>query len=326
MVFWILLGIFALLVYFFNQHVHSYWSKIGIPYKEPTFLIGETGSLLSMKESFGDFFANLYNTYKDKRLLGIYFIHRPHLVITDPLLIQDVMIKEFSSFHDRGFAMDENVDPLANHLFGLDGQKWRDLRVKLSPTFTTGKLKGMYPVILNCAQTLKDFIAKENKNGIDVFDIRDLFARFTTSVISSVAFGIENDCINDPENTFRKMGLKINQPTFKQAFQNIVASFLPELANFLKFKQVPQDVEDFFMSLVKDTIEYREKNKNYVRKDFMQLLIQLKNQGYVSVDKDEEIDENIDKSQKNLEIKKLTFNEVAAQTFLFFVAGNNYFK
>jgi cytochrome P450 family 6 len=86
--------------------------------------------------------------------------------------------------------------------------------------------------------------------------------------------------------------------------------------NFLKKLDIPlsrPEVDEFFFNLVRQTIDYREKNKNYERKDFMQMLIQLKNQGYLSANKDED--------PQNKEFKKLPFNQVVAQAFLFFVAG-----
>lgn len=43
---------------------------------------------------------------------------------------------------------------------------------------------------------------------------------------------------------------------------------------------LPKDLSDFFLGLVRETIDFREKN-NVKRNDFMQLLIQLKNKGYI---------------------------------------------
>jgi cytochrome P450 family 6 len=74
------------------------------------------------------------------------------------------------------------------------------------------------------------------------------------------------------------------------------------------------------MNLVKEIVEYREKN-NFRRNDFMDLLIQLKNQGYVSADKEgNDNDESIDENSKTL-VKKLSLNEITAQAFVFFLAS-----
>lgn len=58
---------------------------------------------------------------------------------------------------------------------------------------------------------------------------------------------------------------------------------MPKLQKSLKLKAVDQDVEDFMMSVVRKTIEHREQN-NVVRKDLLQLLLQLRNTGKVAED------------------------------------------
>lgn len=211
-------------------------------------------------------------------------------------------------------------------MFNLQGQQWRDLRVKLSPTFTSGKLKGMFSIIRDCGQTLETYLDKNVKSGVDVFEFRDLMARFNTNIISSVAFGIENDCINEPDHLFRRMGAKIFEPSFKNGIKGAIAFLMPKLFQTLKLKSTDDDVEEFIYSVVKQTIDLREQ-KNFTRNDFMQLLVQLKNNGYVSVDKSEKTDKDSEefKNESN-SINKLTIDQVAAQTFVFFVAGKKILK
>ncbi|XP_049762223.1 LOW QUALITY PROTEIN: cytochrome P450 6k1-like [Schistocerca cancellata] len=86
---------------------------------------------------------NIYNHLPKERYVGFYGFHRPLLLIRDPELIRHVHIKDFGTFHDRGLFIDDE-EPLNKHLFFLAGKKWRQLRIKLSPTFTSGKLKGMF--------------------------------------------------------------------------------------------------------------------------------------------------------------------------------------
>jgi len=318
MLFWILLVLLATIIYFADKHYHNYWTRHGIFQKNPTFLLGAIGETILIKQSFGEFITNNYKKFKNShKVCGIYFSYRPVLIINDPELIQDVMIKDFNSFHNRGIMFNEDVDLLAAHLFNLDGQKWRDLRVKLSPTFTSGKLRTMFPTIRSCVKTLEDYMIKSVENGNNILDMRDLMARYTTNVISSVAFGIDNDCINEPDNIFRKMGLKIFQVSFKQAFIETLLFFAPTLVIKARIKIIEKDLEEFFMTIVKQTVDHREASKENERKDFMQLMIQLKNQGYLSADKDD----NENDKNSHEDVKKLTFNEIAAQAFLFFAAG-----
>jgi len=72
-----------------------------------------------------------------------------------------------------------------------------------------------------------------------------------------------------------------------------------EFARTIGMKLTRDDVSEFFLKVVKETVEYREKN-NIERNDFMDLLLKLKKEGL----------EN-----------GLTINEIAAQVFLFFLAG-----
>lgn len=74
-------------------------------------------------------------------------------------------------------------------------------------------------------------------------------------------------------------------------------------ARFFGIKALRDEVSEFFMNVVRSTIDYREKN-NIERNDFMDLLIKLKNKG-----NDSELSTG------------LTVNEIAAQSFLFFAAG-----
>lgn len=303
----------ALVVYLLNQHKHSFWLKRGFPQAKPSFLVGDVGGMLMQKDSFGECFAKLYRNYGHQPALGIYFSYKPAILVTDPILLQNVMIREFGKFHDRPVPFDLKNDPLHNHLFHLNGQEWRDLRVKLTPTFTSGKLKGMFPVIKSCGIVLEEYLKKHVEQGVDTFEFRDLMTRYNTNIISSVAFGIDNDCINDPEHIFRRMAAKNIEVTWRSTLRNLFAVFAPRLFHILKFKIVEQEVEDFIFSIVKQTIDYRKENR-FERKDFMQLLIQLKDEGFVSVDKDEKIES---------EIKKLSFNDMAAQAYVFFIAGKN---
>lgn len=122
--------------------------------------------------------------------------------------------------------------------------------------------------------------------------------------------------INDPDHIFRKMGTKVFAPTLKQSLKVIVFRFLPRLFKFLKLKYADDDVEAFIFSIVEQIIEFR-KNNNSSRNDFMQQMIELKNHGFVSTDNDD----SEEQTRTRGDVRKLSLEEVAAQAFIFFVAG-----
>lgn len=84
---------------------------------------------------------------------------------------------------------------------------------------------------------------------------------------------------------------------------------------FLPITYVDKSVEKFIFSVMKENLDYREKN-NVTRKDFFQLLIQLRNSGTVQLDNEWETVIKCDENQKSL-----TLNGMAAQLFIFFLGG-----
>jgi cytochrome P450 family 6 len=168
--------------------------------------------------------------------------------------------------------VDEKRDPLSGHLFSLLDEKWKNLRTKLSPLFSPSKLKMMFPTFLDCAVNLQNHVSKCARSDDNVIEIRDLLARYTTDIIASVAYGFDNDSINNPDNIFRLMGAKVFKPTFGNGLRAMITFLMPKMTKILGIRVADRDVEDFMFAMVKETIAFREKN-NRKRNDLMQVRI-----------------------------------------------------
>lgn len=309
-----LLSVTLALCYLFLKRTYSYWERKGIKTSpNVSYLFGHLKSSMLQKASAGDCVRHLYESTNEP-FIGMYSILRPVLLVRDPELIQSIFIKDFSHFSDRGIHCNEEYDPLSGHLLTLPGQRWKNLRTKLSPAFTSGKLKSMFSTLLDCGSAIQGKLKTFADSG-ESLDLREMAANFTTNCVSNIAFGIKVDSINNPNNEFRQCGKKIFESSLWNSLRQILNFLAPKLMTVFRIKFVDPQVEDFVRSVVKQNIEHREKN-HVVRKDFFQLLIQLRNTGTVQLDDDWETAIKGDESQKNL-----TENEIAAQTFVFFAAG-----
>lgn len=68
-------------------------------------------------------------------------------------------------------------------MFNLDNPKWKTLRVKLTPTFTSGKMKMMFGTVCDVGEKLIKTLGAESSVAVDnVVEIKEIAARFTTDV------------------------------------------------------------------------------------------------------------------------------------------------
>jgi len=271
-------------VYAYLKVSFNYWKKRNVPYAKPTFPFGNLGDMLFLKTSIGQLFENIYKELDGEKYGGTYALTKPGFIFRDPDIIKNVLVKDFSSFHDRGFYMDEELEPLSGNLLLLPGKRWRNLRVKLSPTFTSGKMKMMFQTLVDCGIELGSILEK-SAGDEEIIEIKDILARYSTDVISSCAFGIQCNCLKNPDAEFREWGRKVFEPSFRNSIITFVALTVPRLLSVLKLTTLDPRISKYFRNMVEETVNYRERN-NITRNDFMHLLIQIKNK--VKLEEDNE--------------------------------------
>ncbi|GAB0100900.1 hypothetical protein DMENIID0001_169980 [Sergentomyia squamirostris] len=306
----------ALGIHLYIRHIYSYWSRRNVPFAKPTFPFGNLKGAVLSTTPFIEIFKNLYYSTNEK-VLGIYTADQPALMIRDPELLRLIFVKDFNYFTDHGVYSNEVTDPLSSHLFAINGDKWRNLRAQLSPTFSSGRLKGMFKTLLDCGKNFEVFV---NQNIDEEIEIRDLMSCYSINVISSVAFGVDTDTIMNPNAIFKKMGKKFFEPTIRTTIRYACFLVLPHIGKLFGIRSVVKEYEDIVFKLVKDTTTYREKH-NIQRRDFMQLLLQLKNTGKVDTDDNWSIQATKPTGEPGENLMTLSFNELAAQAHLFFLAG-----
>ncbi|XP_043510700.1 cytochrome P450 6a2-like [Frieseomelitta varia] len=289
-----------LLIYYYSVSKLEFWQKRGVKGPRPIPFFGNFKDIFLGRSCIHDCFEKVYYDYKDEPVIGLYAGNNPLLVLRDPDLMKDVLIKDFPKFAERTQRPYREVEPLSEHLFRLEVERWRPLRTRLSPVFTSGKLKEMFHLLLECSEHFGRYLERIIAKG-EPIECREISAKFTTDVIGSCAFGIEMNALAAEDSEFRKMGRKVFQTSWKTMIRDRLREY-PFLFKLFGRFFVEKDVAAFFTRITKESIDYRIEH-NVRRYDFVDSLIDLK--------------QNPDKTRL-LEIDDVL---LTAQAFVFFAAG-----
>lgn len=184
-----LLGVLGIIILYLWKKL-TYWKGRGVPYARPLMFSEKTrgfGKTLHVSK----FHTEMYNQFKGKGPVGgMTLFTSPILMILDLDLIKNIMIKDFNVFPNRKAYFNEKDDPLTAHLVNLEDDEWRSLRTKLTPTFSSGKLKMMLPTIIKVTDILISTLGKAVAKSSSV-EIKEFLSRYTVDVIGTTAFGLE---------------------------------------------------------------------------------------------------------------------------------------
>lgn len=139
------------------------------------------------------------------RVYGEYFGHRPVLIVADPEVLSDLLVRQFDAFAQRG-------DPLQllrskerirrREIFAMDAAPWKKARAAITPVFSAAKLRRMCPLIAECVDSMVSQLSATS--GADVV-VSPRFQALQLDVIASAAFGIKLNSLEDPKHPFVRM-------------------------------------------------------------------------------------------------------------------------
>ncbi|CAH2063905.1 unnamed protein product, partial [Iphiclides podalirius] len=301
-------------LYLYGTRGFRYWEIRGVKHDKPLPFFGNNLDSYLMKKSVTQIAVELYWKYPNEKVVGFYRASFPELVIRDPEIAKRILITDFGSFYPRGINTHKTaIEPLLKNLFFADGDLWRLLRQRMTPAFTSGKLRAMFPLIVERAERLQNKAINASESG-RVLDARDIMARYTTDFIGACGFGLDADSLSDENSAFRKLGAEIFHFGVYEIFKQLLKELFPDMFKHLKIMgKVERDVA----ALVKSILQKRNYEPSG-RNDFIDLLLECKNKGMM-------VGESIEKTKPDgtpepisLELDDLL---MTAQVFVFFAAG-----
>ncbi|KAJ3652765.1 hypothetical protein Zmor_018702 [Zophobas morio] len=268
----ILTCLFLILYYLYTKN-YNFWKSRNVPYEKPVFLFGSFYNIVRRKEHILERLCNIYNQFPTP-YVGMFIFHQPVLLIRSPDLLKKILVKDFNKFPNRKIAANEKADPLAFHaLFIARDAIWRNMRAKISPVFTSGKMKLMFPLMQECVDDLYDFCETHPNEEVDV---KMMMKKYTVDIISSCAFGIKTNCFKDEESEILKVATKmVDFGSVVRGFSIFCFFFLHSFVDFFKLTFGDKYCTDYLFNVFTTTLHEREKKK-IVRNDLIDLLINLR--------------------------------------------------
>ncbi|XP_026749604.2 cytochrome P450 6B5 [Galleria mellonella] len=302
------------LLYYYSITSFKYWKTKGIKHDKPVPLFGNCLWYFMAKKSLTDIVNKTYWKYYNEKAVGLFRGGRPELIIKDLETIKHVFVTDFVTFNSRGLNYHEDIsEPMMKNVFFAKGDLWRLLRQRMTPAFTTSKLKGMFPLIMDRAEKLQARALAVAATG-QVVDVYRLMARYAIDFIATCGFGLDINALEQEDSPVDKLGEIFFKSSIRDTLLRFINYFIPSIGK--RFK-VFNNVEVEMVTLTKQILEQRNYEPSG-RNDFVDLLLECKKKGLIVVESIEH-----KKPDGSPEIATLELDDVilASQIFIFFAAG-----
>ncbi|CAF1067416.1 unnamed protein product [Brachionus calyciflorus] len=288
-----------------------HFKKRKIPGPRPIPILGNFHHIIKRGMPYND----LAMIKKYGKTFGYFEGSTPVVETTDTQLLKSILIKDFNLFINRRVIEAINFEPFDHFLTLIKDDEWKNVRAILSTMFTSGKLKSMSELMINCTNELNKHF-KNLTDGDGIFYVRDYFGGLSLNVICSCCFGFSIDSIKEPKNEVIVHIKKFFFDSLTKDPKFILLILFPKFANFLRQKNIleiiPKDSMNYLKALISEIIE-RRKNKLEFRDDFIQTMIEHEQ---IMTEENKSLPE----SEKKLS-KTLSPAEIFSQAVMLLLAG-----
>ncbi|XP_041133620.1 cytochrome P450 3A27-like isoform X1 [Polyodon spathula] len=246
------------------------------------------------------------------RMWGIYDGRLPVLAVMDTAVIKTILVKEcYSLFTNRrNFGLNGE---LYDALTVVEDEEWKRIRSVLSPSFTSGRLKQIFPLVKQHADSLLRNVRKA-ADAKETVQMKEMFGAYSMDTVASTSFSVNIDSLNSPNDPFLTNIKKMLKFNLFNPFLLLLVLFpfsMPLLEKF-NISLFPPSVLDFFYASIQKIKSDRKKNDHIAgsRVDFLQLMVD-------SQIPDKSAQSKTDEQQS----KGLTDHEILTQAMLFIFAG-----
>lgn len=262
------------LFYIWLKWNYSYWKRKGVPGPEPSFIVGNTATTLTLSEHFGIVAAEWYKKYSNEPYIGYYKMFQPAILLRDPDLIKDILINDFNHFRNNEFQVSKKHDPLtaASPFFSKD-EEWQLSRKAISPLFSSSRMKSVLPMINDVAAGFIKYVNSFPANTD--FDAKEISTRFSVQNVVRCGFSVDAECFDkDKRSEFMAISQELFIPSLLAGFKFFIMLFVPRWAfEYIPTSFIPEKADKWFRNLVR--VNKQSRSKNVQSNDLFETLLQI---------------------------------------------------
>ncbi|XP_031357599.1 probable cytochrome P450 6a21 isoform X1 [Photinus pyralis] len=220
-------------------------------------------------------FQRKYNRY---RYVGFFNMWSPAILVCDPEIIKEVLIRQFRSF-GVWIHVPHNVDrTLSLNPFVLDGEVWKDVRGKLTSQFTGAKMKNVIPNMVHVNGRMMDYIKGQLRESCDEINVGDLSLKFTGESVYHYAYGVDGGSFSDKCPHPLEVAEQICTRNQLGKVKQMIAMMFPSLGNLIKCTFIGGPITSSFKEMILSVVKYRKDN-GVTSKNYLDHLSELKSMG-----------------------------------------------
>ncbi|XP_063381051.1 cytochrome P450 6B2-like isoform X1 [Cydia fagiglandana] len=299
------LAVVVSVLYYYFTRTFSYWKDRNVTGPKPIPFFGNMYRSAMRYDTMGVVFKNIYESFPREKVVGVFRMTTPTLMVRDLDILKHILVKDFDNFVDRGLEFSK--EGLGQNLFHSDGETWRGLRSRFSPIFTNSKMKNMMYLLNDRADKFVDYVSEIIATTPEQ-DIHGLLQKYTMSTITGCAFGLDIDTFRGDIQTLKRVDKEMFTPNYAVEFDMM----FPGVLKKLNMSAFPAYIGNFFKELV-ETVTTQRNGKPSNRKDFMDLILEIKNKKQIEV-----VKKHGDEETSTIDI---TNGVIEAQAFVFYAAG-----
>lgn len=260
-----LIGLISLFIGFtYMTRNYLYWKRRGVLGPKPTVFFGNAWDIMTFKKPIGYWLKSFYDSMPDVPYFGIFVMDEPFLILKSPEVIKQILVKDFSYFQDRTIAVPEHSDLYANFIFFQKSPEWKLLRTKLTPTFTTGKMKSFFSNLNTVVENLHQYLDRNQGN----LDAKKVCSKFTIDAVSKIFFEINAHCLDNENSKLEKIGTDMFAFTLRNGFVQSCYFLKSGLVHLFKLDFFEKEISHFFLDAFWKTVNSRKlnefKNNNFI--------------------------------------------------------------